>query len=354
MTTNCKKPLQIQIVNPLEDRSWDRELASHPEASIFHEAAWAKVLAETYGHVPVYLRIIHEHQLVALVPMMEINNWPKGRRGVASPFADRCEPLIFAQGMNAQLLDAIASLSKLRGWSYAELRGLPSSGEVSESVEAVTFHGHELELSGSEESQLGLLDGSAKRSLRKSQRSDLTVSLTATWPAVLKFFRLHEMTRRKHGVPPQSLDFFRNIHSAILKVGKGFVSLVEKDGIPIAGAVFLHTGKKAIYKFGASDPNCLSERPNHLAMWEGIRALAAKGCSLLDFGRTSPAQEGLRRYKRSWGAREIDVRYLYFSAGVDGWEIKTSSLPSRYLSGFRYMPLIANRLAGRLLYPHLD
>jgi hypothetical protein len=44
-------------INPLLYPGWDALLEAHPGSSFFHTAAWARVLHETYGHLPVSLSL---------------------------------------------------------------------------------------------------------------------------------------------------------------------------------------------------------------------------------------------------------------------------------------------------------
>ena len=88
-------------------------------------------------------------------------------------------------------------------------------------------------------------------------------------------------------------------------------------------------------------------------MWEAIKRLAQRGCRTLHFGRTELGNEGLRRFKRGWGAIEevIPYRRFYGPAPPRPAEKKASALPNFI---FRRMPLPINGLAGALIYPHLD
>ncbi len=79
---------RLEIVNPLERPNWDTLVAAHPRSTVFHGSGWARVLAETYGHVPVYVCRFDEGRLVEALPLMEVSSWWKGRRGVSLPFTD--------------------------------------------------------------------------------------------------------------------------------------------------------------------------------------------------------------------------------------------------------------------------
>ena len=155
--------------------------------------------------------------------------------------------------------------------------------------------------------------GSVRRAIRKAERSDLDVRGEPDLEeAILEFYRLHVRTRRRHGLPPQPKSFFLNIHDEIIKPGSGFVVLAKRRSIPVAAAVFLHTGKKAVYKFGASDERHQDLRGNNLVMWEAIQFLAQNGFDTLHLGRTSFENEGLRRFKLAWGTVEETINYFRF------------------------------------------
>ena len=74
--------------------------------------------------------------------------------------------------------------------------------------------------------------------------------------------------------PFRSLETFK---SEVLDRGLGFIVLAKKLSTPIAAAVFFHTERNAIFKFGASDERYQQLRPNNLVMWHAIRHLAENG-----------------------------------------------------------------------------
>src|SRR5207302_11502116 len=113
-------------------------------------------------------------------------------------------------------------------------------------------------------------------------------------------------------------------------------------------------GRHAIYKFGASDERLQELRANNLAMSEGIKNLADAGAEILHFGRTERENEGLRRFKLSWGATEEEIRYARFEMGSGSWKVARDSHSALHKHIFRALPASLNRLAGAMIYPHLD
>ncbi len=343
--------LKANSINPLIGNTWDDVIKTHPESASFHSSAWAKVLHGSYGHIPHYYTYTYGSELAAVLPLMEVRSTITGRRGVCLPFTDACGPLYFnGHSCAAEIVNHVKELAEERNWKHFELR----TSEGNTDARAVTFHRHTLDLTPVPEELLKACAGSVRRAIHKAEREGLTARASTDLMAVTEFYRLHALTRRRHGVPPQPFSFFRNIHEHLISRGKGFVVLVHAQAIPVAGAVFLHGQKNAVYKFGASDARHLELRGNNLAMWEGIQALKKAGVRTLDFGRTSCGNEGLNRFKRSWGACEQELRYSKFDVAEQKWVESRDQSTGMHNTLFRHLPLSLNRFSGAFLYPHLD
>ena len=89
-------------------------------------------------------------------------------------------------------------------------------------------------------------------------------------------------------------------------------------------------------------------------MWEAIRFLARSACDSLHFGRTSLADAGLRRFKLGWGTAEEVISYFRWNTASRQWAAGADHLKGAHNMLFARMPLALNRLAGTLIYPHLD
>jgi CelD/BcsL family acetyltransferase involved in cellulose biosynthesis len=344
--------VEVAILDPLCDPDWDRLVLSHPDCGFFHSAAWAKVLARTYRHKPLYLSFFQQGRPAALVPMMEVRSPFTGRRGVCLPFSDFCEPLIFDEGVAQKVLDKIEGLARERTWRRFEIRG--GRGILPAASAARQFYGHRLALSESGEELLARFASPVRRAIRKAQKSGLAVQVATTREAIVEFYRLHVRTRRRHGIPPQPFSFFRNIYREAIEKGQGFVVLVGSGTKSLAAAVFLQFGRTGLYKFGASDESYQEFRGNNLVMWEAIRFLIRRGCQVLHFGRTAIENEGLRRFKMGWGTEEELIEYFEFDVEAETWKNAGCDGSGFYNKIFRRLPLVLNRFAGSVLYPHLD
>jgi hypothetical protein len=338
------------FIDPISDPAWDELLGWPACGSIFQSAAWLRVLQRAYGHRPACL-LDRGGSLPALLPLAEVDKLATGRRGVSIPFADYCQTRGTPDQIERLQGDGLAEGQK-RNWQYLEFRG-PCL--LRNATPATDFYAHTLDLSGSSENRLGRLDPSVRRALRKGKGS-LNVEFTTTFESIKVFYRLHSLTRQRHGLPPQPFRFFSAIWEHLIARDFGFVALAVHDGQPIAANMYFHApgNAEAVYKFGASDQRYQNLRPNNLLMWEAMTKCAARGAQFLHLGRTSLFNAGLRRFKLSFGAAEQTSQYFRYDYGQSAFVVAPDRAESWANRIFRLMPVTVLQLAGRILYPQLS
>lgn len=353
VATSARSPLATPvIVNPLERVNWDGLLANHAEATFFHGTAWARVLRDTYGHTPVYFCRFSGEQLQQLLPVMEVSSPLTGRRGVALPFADFCPPLSEGAEDVSELYAFAMEHGRRRNWRYFEARGGFNRWRGAKA--SVAFFGHRIPLASGDSTMFREMDGAVRRGIRKAEQAGVKVEFGNTAESMQTFFALHRRSRRRHGLPPQPVEFFENIVRHVFQPGHGFVAIARHEGRPIAAAVFFSTGRLGLYKFGASDYEFQHLRPNNLMMWEAIKHCATAGLTELHLGRTSLFNDGLRHFKLGFGAVEETIEYAKYDFRRSEFvsDVDRSEGPLNVM--FRCLPMPLLTQAGRLLYPHLS
>lgn len=341
----------LRIFNPLREDGWDAQAAFHPRASFFHSSKWARVLNATYGHVPHYLGVMREDRARALLPILEVNSLLTGRRGVSVPFSDECGLLALDEPGGDQLIQGALELGRARQWKYLELRGnFPGSLRP---TPWVSYFGHEAELSGGADALFARFDGSVRRAIHKAENARVQARVLDTLEATQTFFKLHCLTRRKHGIPPQSFSFFRNMFEHVFKPGSGFIVIATHEHRPIAAGVFVHHGKIGMYKFGSSDQSCLHLRGNDLVMWEAMKWYASRGYSLFSMGRTAASNEGLRRFKCGFGTREYPINYFRYDVRRERFLTGHEEKPGWINRACGLTPMFVLQIIGKLLYRHI-
>ncbi len=341
----------IRPENPLVLADWDEQILSLPGAGFFHSQAWTRVLQSTYGYEPLFLVQRGQGKPTGLLPLMQVASWLTGRRGIGLPFTDLAEPLCPDAETFRQLYAGALALGRARGWKYLECRG--GKNWQPEIPASTRFLRHTLALNRDETALFAGFADPVRRAIRKAAKGGLRLEFSRTPEAMQAFYRLMGLTRRKHGVPPQPWPFFANIQRHVLAPGHGWIVLAHEGEQAVAGAVFFHFNRQVIYKFGASDETRQQLRANNLVFWRAIQHYAQEGCLNLDFGRTSLGNEGLRKFKLSWGTREEPVEYTRFNFRTSSPVTAKDESQGWHNQVFRHLPLPLSRLAGSLLYRHI-
>lgn len=345
------RPFALKTVFPEDDPDWDERLIrSDGNYSFFHSSAWAHVLRGSYGYKPCYFVSAEESAFSVLVPMMEVDSILTRKRGVSLPFSDYCDPLVAGGRNREEIFEAVAAHGRKRGWKYIEFRG--DNGFEDRNAFAF-FYSHRLDLSSGSDRLFSSLAGAARRAVKKAVKEGVRTELSRSLSALGEFHRLNRMTRKEHGLPPQPFHFFVQIHRHVIEWGKGFTMLSYIGDEPIAGAVFFHIGDRVVFKYGASDRNRLHLRANNLLMWEAIKWAADAGFRSFCFGRTEPGNDGLRRFKSGWGAKEGVIMYYRYDLEKNEFHRMPVMEMDLHRRIFKRMPIPLLNLIGQLFYRHM-
>lgn len=342
---------ELEIVDPLRNPQWDDLVRGTAGSSVFHTSAWARVLHDSYGYRPRYVVSVSHDRLDVLVPFMEIDSIVTGRRGVSLPFTDYCEPVVAQPGRWESIQARIREQARTASWKYIELRG--GEGYLGGEASSSSFYHHVLPLLPDPDRVYERVKSSTKRNIQKAQREGVVVTERSDEDAVRIFYRLHCLTRKRHGVPPQPFRFFEMIHRHVIRQGLGAVYLAEYRGAVVGGAVYFHFGTEALYKFGASDSAYQQARPNDALMWEAIKRYCRNGYRTFSFGRTDTDNEGLRKFKLGWGAEEQTIRYYQFDLGTNRYRPGQAGRPRLATMLFQRMPIFLLKFLGKALYRHI-
>lgn len=342
----------FRCIDPRLTTEWQTFVESHPDATVFHTTDWCHVLAETYGYRPSY--IVFRNEVLDIeggVPLMLVDSWLTSKRLVGLPFSDLCTPLLPASRDPDEVMRTVAVESARSGVSSLELRGRPAADmRLCGYTNGTSFYQHIIELRPDADLEKQV-HNSARRAIRKAEKEGVTVRLSTDAADMRRFYQLMVLTRRKHGLLPQPWRFFQNIQRLMVENGHGHLLLAEYQGRVIAGDFLLGFRGQLTYKFNASDPAFLHLRPNNLLLWRAMHFGIENGYRSLDLGRCDEDNEGLRRFKLLWGAREQSLAYYYYPQNAGGSAILRAKPARAALSVFvKYAPAPALQFAGAALY----
>jgi CelD/BcsL family acetyltransferase involved in cellulose biosynthesis len=331
----------------LDDPRWRSFVGSRCDALSFHHPAWADLLADCYGYRAFAVALAaSDGEVAAGAPVVEVSDPLRGRRWISLPFTDEC-PLLADPDASGRLGAALRSAGIEDGVKSLEVRARVPPAGGNEHVVGVM---HELAL----EADAGVVYGrfhpsQVRRNIRRAERDGVRVERAERARDVVDtYYALHLRTRRRLGVPPQPRRFFRLLWERMLERDLGFALLAYIDRTPVAGAVFLSWNSRLTYKFGASNEDHWKLRPNHAIFWNAIRWGSENGFQMLHFGRSRLEDEGLRAFKRSWGAEERPLVYTTLLGRASHVRLTRSSRAAAAI--FRNSPLRVCEGVGTMLY----
>lgn len=341
---------EARSIDPISDPTWLALIQGNPSATIFHHPQWLQLLRSQYGYELYACCVEGGEGIEAGMPIARIASRLTGRRLVALPFSDVCGPVL-SPGAGASALAALGeALAEEHRQAGLDLTVHASVPEAPGAFVQHRFFRHLLPLAEDPAEVERLYSKSqVKRGIKKARREGLSAERRTDAEALDAFYSLHLQTRKKLGVPTQPKRFIRRFEE-LFEAGLGFVELIVDDGRPIAAAVFLTYNGTVTYKYGASDLRGLGKRPNNLLFSEVIRWACESGFQSLDFGRTDVGNEGLRAFKRSWGAEEVELAYTYLADREPSAE---PQLRDRVMGAtIKRSPAGVSRLVGEALYRH--
>jgi hypothetical protein len=302
----------IYKLDPLHDSRWPRFLKRHARASIFHTSGWLEALHRTYGYEPVvYTTSAPDQELTSGVAFCRITSWLTGRRLVSVPFSDHCQPL----GDPEDLKDLILSLKDhldQEKWKYVELRPLTRCGYDLEGQALLPsseqYYFHSLDLRPDLNVLFHDFHRNSVRSIRRAEREQLSYEEGRSESILSKFYSLLLLTRRRHGLPPQPIAWFRNL---IDSLGENLViRIASKDGRPVASILTLIYKDTLVYKYGCSDARFHKLGGTTLLFWKAIQESKQHGAQQFDLGRSEVENAGLAEFKERLGAQRSQLSYF--------------------------------------------
>ncbi len=333
-----------------QDPRWLAFIETRPDAVIFHHPAWINLLAQTYRYTPrILAHCSQSGEILAALPLMEINSILTGRRWVSLPFSDYCKPLAVDDTALQEFTHRLAALGGQPETSRIELRWqFPPQ-------EGITPYQHHVlhlnQLDPDFEVVVNKIHKRMRKHLRQVERSDLRVEMGVKPQDVRKFYQLQLDTRRRHGVPVQPRKFFDLLGTQLLEKGLGVILTAYQQDRLLAGLVLLHYQNTVTLKYSADTRDYDKLNPNYLMDITAIRWAHDNGFQTIDYGRSALDNTGLRDYKTRLGAAETPLIYgVIGDVPSDDTDGKLAAVMETII---RHSPLFVCRAAGELLYRHV-
>jgi len=339
-------------IDPLRDPRWRVFVERHPGSSVFHRVEWLQALQSCYGYVPVALSSTPPGSpLEDGVLLCEVRSAITGNRLVSVPFSDHCEPLMKHPEQIDLFASSLAEKVEKQHWKYFEIRPIECMPGPQTSLSVCnTYYFHRLDLRASEQVLFkNLQKDSIQRKIRRAERESLRYEKGSSDRLLSYFYKLMIMTRRKHGLPPQPLKWFRSLVTCIANDVEIRVAL--KGETPVASIFTISNKKTLVYKYGCSDGRFSNLGGTAMLFWKAIQEAKAKGMEEFDLGRSDLDNPGLVTFKDRWGAKRSTLNYWRYPFREP--TSKSEGLVKYAKRVISVAPDISLVALGNLLYRHI-
>ena len=236
-------------------------------------------------------------------------------------------------------------------WDYLELRPTEPLATTLGLEDSERFVFHRLNLQRNpEEIFASLHKDCVQRKIRRAEKAGVAVEDGTTDALLKKFYRLLVITRRRHGLPAQPTEWFRNLAG---EFGSNLtISVASAAGQPIAGIITIRHDRTLVYKYGGADHRFRSLGGMQLLLWRAIQRATQDGLREFDLGRSDISDSGLVTFKDRWGADQSILSYRRYGTMPSTRLAKTyQSSIGKYV--WAHTPKAVLTAAGRVLYRQL-
>jgi hypothetical protein len=349
--------LPVFVIRPLADPRWEELLSWHPRAGVFHTSKWLSALRASYGYEPIAFTTSPPGKpLMNGLVFCQVKSWITGRRLVSLPFSDHCALLADSAAEQQELLVHVCEKVASEGYTHLEIRpkatdeAAPFAAAKLEAAETFCLHTLSLEPPVGELFH-NLHPSCIQRKVQRAKRESLVYETGRSEELLRKFYRLLMRTRRRHCLPPQPLQWFRNL--VVAMADNLTIRLVSKDQYPVAAILTLADKTTLTFKYGCSDERFHSLGGMPFLFWKAIQEGKEQGMRELDLGRSELNHAGLIQFKDRLGAVRTSLSYWRYTNGDSAeatrpeWQIQ---MAKALISRLPDPILVAS---GRMLYRHV-
>ncbi|MGH9409027.1 MAG: FemAB family XrtA/PEP-CTERM system-associated protein [Vicinamibacterales bacterium] len=295
----------VEMTRDLSARDWDAFVDAHPDATGAHVHGWRGIFEDVLGHRCEYLASRRGGAVTGVLPLVKFRSRLFGRFVVSLPFLNNGGLLTTDDDSARALIEAARGIGNAFGAAHIELRHrdrqMPDLPSRDHKV------GMLLPLTGNGEAMWNALDRKVRNQVRKAQKSELE-AISGGEALLDEFYAVFARNMRDLGTPVLSKRFFGEVLRRFPQ--RACVFVVRHKGQPVAASLpIVHRGTFEV-PWASSLKQFRQLCPNMLLYWTMIEAAAARGCTVFDFGRSTP-DAGTYHFKLQWGAVPRPLHWEY-------------------------------------------
>lgn len=297
------------LANGRDAEQWDRFVDGCADAVNYHRSRWLLLVARVFGHAvyPLWVRD-GEGGVRGVLPLVHVRSMIFGSSLNSLPFFNYGGLLAQDAQARGALLDKASELLESTRAGFVELRNMGWRMEdLPASTHKVTMR---LELPEAADALWNGFSAKVRNQIRKAEKVGL--DFRSGGPELVDaFYEVFARNMRDLGTPVYSRKLFAAVLDMFADESRVFT--VWHGNACIAGGVGVwHRGVFEI-PWASSLREFNSLCPNNLLYWGMLRHACELGCTVFDFGRSTP-DKGTYRFKKQWGAEPVQLYWHYLLA----------------------------------------
>jgi len=286
--------VKIERLTAARESAWDAYADMHPEATVFHRAAWKRVMEESLGHAGTYLLALDDGRIVGILPFCVVSTRLFGTLGVSLPFVGYGGAVSDGEEAEKALLEAAAREAEQAGCPGIELRQrfplktMPP--EIDRKVATV------LSTEGGPAAVFARLHQNVRNKIRKAAKEG--VSVQEGPDGLPDFYAIYSRNLRDLGTPVITRRFFE---AALRHLPDNLrIYRAVRNGRTIAAKIVVADRRTCCFTWSASLRKELKHAPVHAMNWRAIEDACETGCDRVDLGRSTVGSSH-QDFKKYWG-----------------------------------------------------
>jgi serine/alanine adding enzyme len=267
-------------------------------ASIYHQAGWALLAQEVFGHKAYFIEArTPGGELVGVLPLVRQKSLVFGASLTSVPFFNYGGVLADVPETAQALMEHARTLAQESGCRYVEFRDTqPRPGEWRTRTDKVTLV---LDLPADFAALSKQLGAKLRSQVKRADRESPSAR-TGGVELLDDFYDIFCRTMHELGTPVYPRRFF----AAILERFRDECQLVviDRAGKAAAAAFLVMANGRAEIPWAACRADAKPAGFNMRLYWDVLRTVLERGCRQFDFGR-STVDSGTYRFKLQWGAK---------------------------------------------------
>ena len=319
--------MEVSVKQSVAPEEWGEMLRASDDVWLYHTLPWLDMTADVYALENWYFVVRDGNAALGAFPVqrMRYSRYARscdrgysGLMGSAGPFFRRGLPPRLRGRVLAALTDAIlqwardarvdqvqCSLPPLAASCLANIRGV--NPLVPAGWADVSTHSRLSTLSCMESVLWRDLADDARRSVKRAQMSGYTVSREDWRDRLEDYYRVHQETYRRTGVPPHPKGYFEGVASVIASQGQAVLWVGrDPEGRPVAFHNDARYRDGSLYWTGCCETGHLESGINYLLFWRALLWAQEDGCQWYEIGEAFPGarsgkEHGLTVFKAKFG-----------------------------------------------------